>query len=445
MKKIICAILIFALILALSAGFFACKEKEAPVAEKDKSTLAAMLVDAAFPEERTDKDAIKNALLNLLDEADLEDAEAISLLSELSKTPSAVKDALLDVKAGDFSLDRAASYRTALQAVASSVSPEIAGAIYFAAASKTGKELSYTSADCQKIASLILGQDAAFGSELLEKLLDGDLDNVNEKQVNTFMITLVASLRKAVGISTGAKDFLYTLAEQAINALWADTSLTDETQQALQKGKTLLLSLAALVRNGYDLILSCTADFLAQADSRLLLGLPYEKQEQVVYYGYTSATWKKTIITKTQYEAREGGYDEYLAVEATVKGFVVDGVFRPITDEDAFLADQAYRLKTAYDAYNLLSDQTKQDLLDLLNEGLNTLATEQELVASLLDRPVLEDNGIAGASFNDLLAAIPALASFDATDGITDAERAAAENAVARFESFLHGYLPKVF
>ncbi|MBO7390079.1 MAG: hypothetical protein J6U39_01420, partial [Clostridia bacterium] len=73
MKRVLCALLILSMILALSASFFACTDKT-PEEEivPSKGELALAIVDAAFPEEREDKPEIAAAFLALLERANLE-------------------------------------------------------------------------------------------------------------------------------------------------------------------------------------------------------------------------------------------------------------------------------------------------------------------------------------------------------------------------------------
>ena len=208
MKKIVCFTLILCLLLAFTASLFACKDKDPVIEDKDKDALATMLVEEVFRGESDDKDQIKNALLTLLDDAELEDAEAISVLYGMIDAPDYLKDPLRDLKNNEYSTDHIEAYRRALQTVANAVSPEIAGRVFYTAASKTAESLAYSRSDCEKIASLFFGDNDLFDIEL--DLVQRQTSNLNEKQLNTAMITIVSALRKAVGISDGAKGFLRT-------------------------------------------------------------------------------------------------------------------------------------------------------------------------------------------------------------------------------------------
>ena len=135
-----------------------------------------------------------------------------------------------------------------------------------------------------------------------------------------------------------------------------------------------------------------------------------------------------TVITKEEYDARSGGFDDYFEDDATVKGFTANGTFVMITEEDAVLADAAYRLYTAYLTYSALTPTKKQALESALTRIMEALSEEES------EEPA--------ATFGELLDAITPLSAFDATDGITIEERNVAKNALQTFESYLHGYLP---
>ncbi len=444
MKKIVCVILIFALTLAFSVSFFACKDTRSANETKDKSTLAAEVVNAVFPAERDDKAEIKTALLSLLETAELEDAEVLSVLAGLKSKAEDIPDALLDLKNKDYAVDHAASYQDALQVVSSSVSPEIAGRVFYAAAKDVKTDLPYSVVDCEKLAALLLGGDDLFDVEL--NLLNGKTENLNEKQLNTAMITLVSALRKATGISAGAKDFLLILAENAIDGFFeAESSkLSNETLEQMQQSKEFLLSVAEVFSDNYDNVLTFAADYFAQADARLFLGLPYEQKECTTYYGYTYTPWTWTPISKEEYDARAGGYDEYIAKEETLNGFTVDGAFVSVSPADSALADKAYRLFTAHKTYTLFSDEKKTAFKMTLTALLTTLAEEQDAVAALLGLDLNETPATQTATFEELIASLPALASFDATDGVSDEERLVAQNAEDTLVKYLHGYFPNI-
>ena len=437
--------LIFACILALSAGFFACEEKAPSTPEiLDKDALALSLTRAAFQGDEA-YDDVAPALLSLLSDAGTEDAESVALLTALKEKGDAFAEVYLDIKNNSYTRERAALYRDALSTVAASVgSPEVAGRIYYAAAKKYREDTPYTSADCEKLAALLLGQNMAVGGDILEALLNGNTDSLNQKEVNTLMLTLVSAFKKAVGISPQAKEYLLSLASSALDEL-EEKGDDPQISALLEENKAYLRSLLSAFLGGYDAILSFASDFLDKADASLFMGLPYEKEERVVYYGYKYDGWKTTIITKEQYDARSGGYDEYIAREATVKGFTVEGTFIVVTEEDARLADNVYRLYTAYTAFLATSPEAKSALEIALDETLTVLGGAQETLGLLLGRELIEESGAPAATFDEMIAALPALSAFDATDGISEAERSAAIEAIDVFESFLHGYLPLLF
>ena len=421
------------MILVLSASFFACTDKSSEEEQPtlDKGALALAIVDAAFPEEREDKVEIATALLTLLENANLEDAEVVALLSGL-KGDESLATVCLDLKDNHYTSEHASLYHDTLSAIATAVgTPEIAGRVFYTAASSYSEDLPFTISDCEKLAPLILGQDLSLGGEVLDALMEGETDDLNEKEINTMMLTLVSALRKAVGISPAAKEYLFSLVTDAMDALSTSGELSEELTHAMELNKQYFISLASAILAGYDDILSFAANLFDIADARLILGLPYEKEDRTVYYGYKYQDWSMTMITKEEYDAHAGDYDEYFAEEATVKGFTVNGTFLMITDEDADLADAAYRLSAAYHSYSMLTNEKQQALESSISRIMDALAEEEA-----------EE---AGATFDELLSAIAPLATFDATDGISAEERSLAKNAVQTFESYLHGYLPSSF
>ena len=432
------------LILALAASVFAC-HKQKPTQEKSLATLAAETVSALLPEEK-DQEGVATALLALFEQSELEEQESRTLLSALAEAGESVATALTDLAKKTYSQENADAYLAALQCAANAVSPEIAGSLFFHAASQVKEDLPYTLLDCQKLSALVLGQNDAFGGDVLDELLDGNYSRVNEKQINTLLLTLSSSLRQAVGISQGAKEYLFTLAQESLQSFSADRFSNEQTKEVVNQSKDILLLLAALLRDGFDSILGYAADFLAVADAKLFLGLGYEKKELTLYYGYQYEGWVVTPLTKEQFEARDGDYDEYVSLDKTLKGFTVNGDYITITDEDAALADDVYRLMTAYRVYSTLSEERKQAFEDTLSSFLSILAQDQALVAALLDRPLIEGLTVAGGfAFPEVVSALSALEGFDATDGVSESERAAAKRAITILESYLHVYLPKVF
>ena len=436
--------MILCLLLAFAAGLFACKDKEPVVTDTDKDALATMVVNKVFPGERDDKEQIKGALLTLLNDAELEDAEAISILSGMIDNADSLAHPLLDLKNNEYSTEHIEVYRRALQLIANAVSPEMAGRVFYAAASKTQESLAYSRSDCEKIASLFFGDNDLFDIEL--DLVQRQTSNLNEKQLNTAMITIVSALRKAVGISEGARAFLRGLSARMIDEVFdtENETLDAETRDAMQQSKEFLLALTGVFLDNYDQILSFTADYLAQADARLFLGLPYEKQECTTYYGYDYATWQRTVITKEQYDAREGGYDEYLKIDDTLKGFTVNGVFVPIDHLDTGLADKVYRLSAAYRAYALLSEEKKEAFKATVNAVLSVLATKEAAVAAMIERSMSDTPATATVSIEELIASLPALSAFDATDGVSEEEHNLALDTVLTFIDYLHGYFPRI-
>lgn len=444
MKRTIITILSALLILILAIGLFACKKDPTPTNES-VDDLALKTVNEVI-EEGENNVEYANKLLSLLRDAELEDAEIYAALNALRGENSAKYEyAVIDVSAGVLRAEHTASYRAALQAIAGAVSPDIAGAVYYAAVKRERTELPYTLDDCKKLSSLILSQTSAFDLNLLDDLSEKKTLSMNEKEATTAIVSLAASLRQAIGITQGAKDYLYSLATARIAELQADEDASEETKESLSTLRAFLTAISAHLRDRYDLALTYAAEYLSAADARLLLGQSYERQESVVYYGYRYDDWSKTPISEEDFRARRGGYDEYLEMQTTLKGFTVNGRFYAVSDEDAATMDRVYRLNLAYRAYSALDDGKKSAFRAALPDLFQILVQNQAIVADLLNREIIEDSGAPAASFEELLAALPAIADYDVTDGITEAERTAAAQTLAVFEKYMHGYLPKIY
>ena len=443
------------LILALTASVFACKKKVDPSEETiATSELSRRAVDAVLPNGEENA-AAANSLLTLLTDAGLEEAEIRAVLFSFTENDTACADAFVDLGKASFSKEHFVSYRVALQIAANAVSPEVAGTIFFTAASAANDDLPYTLSDCQKIASLILSDEITLGTESLDSLLDGEYTAAKEKKINTALITIASSLKKAVGISDGAKQYLYSLAMETIDDLFADSEseLSEQTRLLIEKGRRLLFTLAGILKNGYDVILTATADFLSYADARLFFGLPYEKKDGVIYYGcyYDDPdNWRTVVISKEEYEAQSGDYDRYVKISGTTKGFTVNGTFVPVSDEDAALADRVYRLHTAYRAYRAFPSEKVDSFLSVFHSILTVLSEEPDFLASLLDRTTHESADTVVTSFDRqafdrMIDTLSTLSAFDATDGVSENERTVATQAITAFESYLHGYFPTVY
>ncbi|HCU56223.1 MAG TPA: hypothetical protein DIC18_02675 [Clostridiales bacterium] len=443
MKRVFALLLIIALLCLLSAGLFACDENGQAVTLSQEE-LALQCVNAAFPAGE-DNASVATSLLSLFKEAGLEQAEMRTALLALKEHATEIGEALLALKNNDFSEEGYSLYRPALQVVADSVSPDVAGSVFYTVANRLFEELPYTKEDCKKLASLLLGQDAAFGTSLLDSLLAGELSSIGERQITTALYGLSASLRAAVGISNGAKETLRSFLNSIIENYSAEEETDPDMQEVVERSKNLLTSLSDLLVLHYDELLTYGAEYLSVGGARALLGLPYEKQERTLYYGYLYSEWEATLISEEQYQAREGGYDEYLSLRRIVSGFTVNGQFLYFTDEETSLANKVYRLYAAIRAYDAVSDEKQTALLAAFNELLSAFTDEQDLLSSLLDKELIEEVQKEPVSQNEMLAALRSLSSFDATDGLTEKEKADALSSIAVFEGYLHAYLPKIF
>ena len=444
MKRTLLTILTVLLILILAIGLFACKEHPTDTSETTDE-LALKTVNVVIPNGENNQ-KIATDLVALLTEAGLEEAEIRAVLTALGGDDAVKYEyALIDLSAGQLRAEHTDSYRSALQAIAGAVSPELAGGVYYTAAKRERAELPYTLEDCKKLSSLILSETSAFDLDLLDGLSEAQSLSMNEKEATTALVSLAASLRQAIGVSQGAKDYLYSLAASRIGQLQADEGASEEVETSIGQLQDFLRSLIAQLRDRYDLALTYAAEYLSTADARILIGLTYERRESVVYYGYLYSDWSKTPISEEDYLARRGGYDEYLEVQTTLKGFTRDGSFYVVSDEDAAIAERVYRLNLAYRAYSALKDGMKSAFRAALPDLFEILTQNQGIVADLLNREIIEDSGAPAASFDELLSALPAIADYDVTDGITETERAAARSTLAVFERYLHGYLPRIY
>ena len=174
MKKHLAILLIFALLLPLTVGLFACEEgKSAPTLSTE--ALAAQCVEAALPENE-EKGTVAGELLALFEEAGLTQAEIRASLLSLKEAEN-LAPALLALHQKNYVAEDTASYRSALQAVANAVSPEIAGAVFYACAKQVNDAPPYTLSDCRKIASLLFGGEGAFSLNFSEGFLSEELSS----------------------------------------------------------------------------------------------------------------------------------------------------------------------------------------------------------------------------------------------------------------------------
>ena len=428
MKKLIATLLLLSVLCLLTAGLFGCKEETHSV--DSQAVLAEECVNAILPEGE-DNAALAATLLSFFQEAQLEQAEIRSLLLTFKEKGSDIAVALQSLKDNSYREEDFSVYRSVLQTVANTISPEVAGSVFYTAASRLSIDLPYSREDCKKIASLFLGQDAAFGSGTFDRILSGEYTTTDEKQLNTALYSLASSLRAAIGISASARERLRSLFATLIEQNFADEELQTELQETLLEGKSLFLSLSNLLISHLDVVLTYAADYLAASDAKILLGFPYEKQERTLYYGYNYASWEPVLISEEDYNEKAGGYDEYLSERRVVKGFTVNGEYLIVENEDAILANRVLRLYTAVRTYDALSADQKEEIRTLIEGALAILSENRE---------VLEE-----VSFDQMIAALRNLSSFDVTDGVTDEEHTSADIAVTIFERYLHPYLPELY
>lgn len=417
------------MILPLSVGLFACEEEKKSSDTVSTETLAAECVKEVLADSE-EKDAVAESLLALLKDAGLTEAEIRASLLSLKDAGASLAPTFLSLHEKEYSASNILNYCEALQAVATAVSPEVAGAVYFSAAKSLDPAPTYTLDDCRKLAGILFGQEGAFSLDLSGSFLSGEISATTEKQLNTAILSIASGLRAAVGISDAAKNTLRTILDKALNNFFSDSALTEDSQiseQFAQSRKEIEKIFSTFLTH-FDTIVGFAADYLSLGGSRLFLGLSYEKRETVLYYGYRDEDWSTTLLTEEEFNAQEGSYDRYLSLRATVKGFTVDGTFRMITEEDADLADLVYQLHTIYRAYAKQSSfeqinvrQTAEDFLTILSAD-----AAQKVLSYLLERPEPEEKEYPEVSFDEMVTALSSLSTFDATDGVEKEEREAA-------------------
>jgi len=434
------------MLCALSAGLFACKKKNpSPSGKVTEEDLALQTVNEAIPNGE-DNAATAKALLALFRKADMEEGEIVDALSALKAKGKSVAPAMIAVEEKLYTTDLFPAIRDALQVVADAVSPEVAGEVFYAAATDYSSKVPYTLSDCRKLAAFYFSQNTTFGSNVLNDVLNGEVYPASRKELNTVLVTLSASLHSMAGISEEARNYLSELAKSGISSLvTTQEKLSDESQAIIDKSKALLYSVFDVLRDHYDLSLTYFSNFLSFSDARLFLGSEYDKKELTLYYGYHYDGWTVTEITEEQYTKQEGDYDEYVMKTFPMKGHYVGDDFVGISDKDVLLAEKAYRFHLAYRAYRALTEEEKAEFRTALHEILTLLSEDPDFLATMLKRDKIKPTGTIGATFDEMLNAFSSLADIDPTDGFDNQERDKAKSAERLFESYLHGYLPELF
>lgn len=436
-KRLLSLILILILVSSLALALFSCKDKPTVEPQPDIPALAAEAVEVSLPANEH-KEEIAAALLSLLDEAGIEDADQATIL--LLAKDNQIGAALNALYTKDYDDNAKKQSETALSLIANTVSADIAGDLFYTVEASRAETLSYTREDCRKIANLYFTFYRDLGDTELSALFQGDLQGLNAKRVNTLLLSLASSLHSMTGVSEGGKAYLRELALTMSEEIVKQRDISSATI-----AKEYLTRLITAVFNAYEPFLSYAAAFCSLATAETFLGVDYERREGTLYYGYHYDTSAATEISREDYEAKIGGYDDYFSIEKTFCGYTEDGVFRIISDENIALAAKAYKLNVAYLAYIALGDVEKAAFRQSLGSVLTVLKEDQVLTASFLGKSLHIDSNLASLDFDGLCEALRPLSALNARDGLTDEELALARNAVAAFERYMHAYLPNIY
>ncbi|MBP5404877.1 MAG: hypothetical protein J6Y74_02905 [Clostridia bacterium] len=436
-KRFLSLILILILSASLALALFSCKDKPSSDPLPDIPVLAAEAVATALPESE-EKEEIVSALLSLLDAAEIEDADKATIL--LLAKENDVGAALRALYTKDFNGEAKSQTEKALSLIANTVSADIAGDLFYAVEMSRSESLSYTREDCRKIANLYFIFYRDLGETELSALLQGDLQGLSARRVNTLLLSLASALHSMTGVSEGGKEYLRAL------ALTLPEKIVRERKIASATAATEYLTrLINAVFRAYEPFLSYAAAFSSLATAETFLGVDYERREATLYYGYRYESAVATEISREDYEAKRGGYDAYFPIEKIVRGYTENGVFRAISDEKIELAEKAQKLNVTYLAYVALDDAEKEAFRRSLDEVLTVLKEDQVLTASFLGKSLHVDSNLASLDFDGLCDALRPLSVFNPRDGITDEELALARSAASAFERYMHSYLPNIY
>ena len=445
MKRFLGAILILSLTLALATGLFSCQPEKSPEESTDLNALALEVAEEAIPDGELNA-AIAKKLLSALTEAEFEKAEIVASLRALKEKGADLMPALIALYESNFTKEHAKASYVALGAIAKAVSPEAAGELFYSVVCSLGESPAYSKEDCRKIGSLVFGLNVDIDESFLSSVLGEGLSSIGAKEINTIFRAVSASLNQAKTISLHAKIFLYNLLNETIDNFAAPEEFTEEQIKTLISFKNYLKELAKTLLDHFEIALTYLSAYFGNASSRLTLGGAYAKTDETLYYGYTYDDWKSTQITKEEYDARSGDYDDYFALEGTAYGYYDGDRFVKISESDVALGEKVYALQVLFRAYSALSDAQKEEFRTFLQKSLSILAKDEGSVMTIFKlTPHEADENARIASLNDLLSALSTVSSFESTDGVTDHERAAANAAIDVYDAFLRGYFPHLF
>ncbi len=445
MKHFLRTLSILLTVLVLVTGLFSCDKEREPDASTDLNALSLEVTSAAIPEGDTNAE-IAEKLLSALTEAGFEKAEIVASLRALKEKANGITDVLIGLYDGAFSKESIKTVYVALGAIANAVSPERAGELYYSVASSISTDLPYSQADCRKVASLLFALNADLDDSFVSGIFNDGLSSVGTKELNTLFQSLSASLIQTKTISDGAKAFLYEQLTQVIDEYEIPSDFTPEQVENMLAVKQYFKDLAKVILDHFEAAISYASAFFESASARLVHGGSYVKTDEVLYYGYVYETWNATQITKEEYEARAGEYDDYFMLEGTALGYYNGDRFVKIPNKDVELGEKVYTLQVLYRAYQKLSTSEK-NAFDLFADACCTVLSRDEAsLSALLNLPAHDPvQGAETATWSELLTALSTLSSFNSLDGVTVNESQTAFAAIAVCESYLRYYFPHLF
>lgn len=445
MKRFLSFLMITAMIASLLLGVFACKETPEELPPVDVDSLAAEVVTAALPNGE-DNEAIKTDLLRYMTKAEVEKADVVAILFAFKEHADEIGALLTALHTEEFDDTAKGEIADALALVATAVSADVAGDLYYAVASDLESDLPYTLSDCRKVATLYFTFYREIEGYSFTDLMKGDLKGLGEREINTLLVSLASSLRAVKGLSADSKAYLMEKALLLSDGIEGTSGISQEDATAL---KTYIDRFVTLFFDGYEPFVSYGAAFAANASAETFLGATYAREETTVNYGYDYDTWEMTVLTEKEYEsylATKEGYDTAFPVEEMAEGYYENGTFHALSKSDIALAKKAGLLRVVHAAYAALSDEEK-DAFKTHTEALLSFAAEDEAMTAALFGVRLSEtpSNESTISFDELKTVLSALADFDSRSGITDEERTAATAAVNAFSDYMRGYFPHLF
>ena len=445
MKRFLAVLILITMLTSVMLGVFACKETPEESIPVDTDALAAEVVNAALPE-GTENQAITADLLRYLTKAGIEKADVVAILLSCKEHASEIGDLLTALHTEEYDETAKKQIADALALVATAASPDVAGDLYYAVASDIREELPYTLSDCRKVATLYFTFYREIEGYSYTDILNGEFDGMGEREINTLLLSLASSLRAVKGLSATAKRYLLEKALFLSDGLHDVSGFSTENVTAL---KTYLDKLAVVFFNGYEAFVSYGAEFAANASAELILGIDYAREETTIYYGYNYADWEMTVLTKEEYEtylATKEGYDTAFPVETMSEGYYGNGVFHALSKSDIALAEKASHLRVVYAAYAALTDAEKIAFETQLHSLLTFLGEDEGMTAAIFGKRLPDEvSEESTVSFSEMITALSVLSTFDSRNGITQAERTAALQAIDAFNGYMHTYLPHLF